>query len=84
MRRWYQKDDPSRKPDLKLSVPDVLKVILVDDWEAVTKNKQVMILHALWFFLNHRLLSDHRRSLHYLENPTFKRSYVILEITLMS
>ncbi|GJJ14293.1 hypothetical protein Clacol_008557 [Clathrus columnatus] len=34
-------DDPSRKPDLKLSVPDTLKVILVDDWEAVTKNKQV-------------------------------------------
>jgi len=26
---------------MKLSVPDVLKVVLVDDWEAITKNNQV-------------------------------------------
>jgi len=26
---------------MKLSVPDVLKVMLVDDWEAITKNNQV-------------------------------------------
>lgn len=34
------KDDSSKKPDIKLNVPEVLKVILVDDWEAVTKNNQ--------------------------------------------
>lgn len=26
---------------MKLNVPDILKVILVDDWEAITKNNQV-------------------------------------------
>ena len=28
---------------MKLSVPEPLKVLLVDDWEAVTKNNQVRI-----------------------------------------
>lgn len=32
-----------KKPEMKLEVPDVLKVVLVDDWEAVTKNNQVRI-----------------------------------------
>ena len=36
-------DDGSRKPDMKLAVPDILKVQLVDDWEAVTKNGQVRL-----------------------------------------
>ena len=26
---------------MKLNVPEVLKVLLVDDWEAITKNNQV-------------------------------------------
>ena len=26
---------------MKLNVPETLKVLLVDDWEAVTKNNQV-------------------------------------------
>lgn len=26
---------------MKLNVPEVLKVLLVDDWEAITKNSQV-------------------------------------------
>ena len=26
---------------MKLNVPEILKVLLVDDWEAVTKNNQV-------------------------------------------
>lgn len=34
-------DEASRKPEMKLSVPEILKVKLVDDWEAVTKNNQV-------------------------------------------
>jgi mortality factor 4-like protein 1 len=29
---------------LKLNVPEILKVLLVDDWEAVTKNNQVRAL----------------------------------------
>ena len=28
---------------MKLNVPEQLKVLLVDDWEAVTKNNQVRI-----------------------------------------
>lgn len=34
-------DDTARKPEMKLAVPEMLKVLLVDDWEAVTKNSQV-------------------------------------------
>lgn len=30
-----------KKPEIKLTVPDILKVQLVDDWEAITKNCQV-------------------------------------------
>ena len=36
-------DDNSRKPEMKLNVPDVLKVLLVDDWEAITKNNQARL-----------------------------------------
>lgn len=36
-------DDGTRKPEMKLIVPEVLKIKLVDDWEAVTKNGQVRI-----------------------------------------
>jgi hypothetical protein len=41
-----RQDEAIRKPELKLVVPDVLKVILVDDWEAVTKNNQVSVAAA--------------------------------------
>lgn len=34
---------------MKLSVPDVLKVVLVDDWEAITKNNQVRTSKFLSF-----------------------------------
>ncbi|KAJ3576986.1 hypothetical protein NP233_g20 [Leucocoprinus birnbaumii] len=37
-KRARDEDDSSKKPELKLNVPDVLKVVLVDDWEAITKN----------------------------------------------
>jgi len=30
-----------RKADLKLVIPDSLKAVMVDDWEAVTRNGQV-------------------------------------------
>ncbi|KAI0086752.1 MRG-domain-containing protein [Irpex rosettiformis] len=37
-------DDSSKKPEMKLNVPETLKVLLVDDWEAVTKNNQLVPL----------------------------------------
>lgn len=55
-----QQDEATRKPDLKLNVPEILKLVLVDDWEAVTKNHQVccklsatfvMLTVSLLFFL---------------------------------
>lgn len=33
-----------KKQDLKISIPEVLKVILVDDWEAVTRHGQLVSL----------------------------------------
>ncbi|EJT98250.1 MRG-domain-containing protein [Dacryopinax primogenitus] len=38
------REDDDRKPELKLVIPDILKVQLVDDWEAVTKNNQLVSL----------------------------------------
>lgn len=43
-KRGRDEDDTNRRPDLKLNVPEILKVLLVDDWEAVTKNNQVRAL----------------------------------------
>lgn len=42
-KRGRDEDDTNRRPDLKLNVPEILKVLLVDDWEAVTKNNQVRV-----------------------------------------
>jgi mortality factor 4-like protein 1 len=39
-KRGRDEDDTNRRPDMKLNVPEILKVLLVDDWEAVTKNNQ--------------------------------------------
>ena len=30
-----------KRPEIKIAIPEVLKVQLVDDWEAITKNQQV-------------------------------------------
>lgn len=38
---WRLQDESAKKPDIKLNIPEMLKVMLVDDWEAVTKNNQV-------------------------------------------
>jgi len=43
-KRARDEDDSTRKPDLKLNVPETLKLILVDDWEAITKNNQLLTL----------------------------------------
>jgi len=34
---------------MKLTVPELLKTILVDDWEAVTKNNQVRLAVVTFF-----------------------------------
>jgi hypothetical protein len=44
---WVEQDEGNKKPDMKLNVPEVLKVILVDDWEAVTKNNQVYLSYYI-------------------------------------
>jgi len=36
-----EEDEFRNKPEIKIVIPDVLKVKLVDDWEAITKNAQV-------------------------------------------
>ncbi|PCH34732.1 MRG-domain-containing protein [Wolfiporia cocos MD-104 SS10] len=43
-KRGREEDEGSKRPEMKLSVPDPLKVLLVDDWEAVTKNNQLVPL----------------------------------------
>ena len=45
-KRGRDDDDGTRRPEMRLVVPDTLKVLLVDDWEAVTKNNQVCSLLA--------------------------------------
>ncbi|KAF8840444.1 MRG-domain-containing protein [Paxillus ammoniavirescens] len=43
-KRGREEDESNRRPEMKLSVPEVLKVLLVDDWEAITKNNQLVAL----------------------------------------
>ncbi|KAF8193795.1 MRG-domain-containing protein [Pholiota molesta] len=43
-KRGREEDDNAKKPDMKLNVPEVLKAVLVDDWEVVTKNNQLVTL----------------------------------------
>ncbi|KAJ3508079.1 hypothetical protein NLJ89_g5952 [Agrocybe chaxingu] len=43
-KRAREEDESSKKPEMKLNIPEILKVKLVDDWEAVTKNNQLLIL----------------------------------------
>ncbi|TDL20426.1 MRG-domain-containing protein [Rickenella mellea] len=41
-KRGRDEDDGTKKPEMKLNIPDILKARLVDDWEAVTKNSQLL------------------------------------------
>ncbi|KAI0267400.1 MRG-domain-containing protein [Gloeopeniophorella convolvens] len=43
-KRGRDDDDGTRRPEMRLVVPETLKVLLVDDWEAVTKNNQLVTL----------------------------------------
>ncbi|EGN91673.1 hypothetical protein SERLA73DRAFT_192166 [Serpula lacrymans var. lacrymans S7.3] len=55
---------------MKLNVPEILKVLLVDDWEAVTKNNQLVslprsptVLEILQEFKDHVMSSDKAHNL---------------------
>jgi mortality factor 4-like protein 1 len=39
-----KEEDYLRKPEIKIDIPDALKGQLVDDWENVTKNQQLVTL----------------------------------------
>ncbi len=41
---WIQEDSFHSRPTIKLAIPDQLKALLVDDWENVTKNQQLVPL----------------------------------------
>ncbi|KAJ8086532.1 Esa1p-associated factor [Marasmius tenuissimus] len=43
-KRAREDDENTRRNEMKLTVPETLKVMLVDDWEAVTKNNQLVTL----------------------------------------
>ena len=51
-KRGRDEDDTNRRPDMKLNVPEILKVLLVDDWEAVTKNNQVRLVFDVFRVTN--------------------------------
>lgn len=56
-RTVYQEDAFHARPSIKLVIPDHLKAILVDDWENVTKNQQLVPLpskHSV-----NRILADY-------------------------
>ncbi|GAA5914015.1 hypothetical protein JCM6882_002597, partial [Rhodosporidiobolus microsporus] len=40
----WAEDEYLKRPEVKISIPDNLKVQLVDDWEAITKNQQLVPL----------------------------------------
>lgn len=43
-RESTDQDEVDRRPEIKLTIPDVLKVQLVDDWENVTRKEQLVPL----------------------------------------
>ncbi|KAI0791376.1 MRG-domain-containing protein [Abortiporus biennis] len=44
VKRARDDDEVSKRPEMRLNVPEVLKVLLVDDWESVTKNNMLVPL----------------------------------------
>lgn len=57
-------DESHKKPDMKLNVPEILKALLVDDWEAVTKNNQVCVVSCSY---KHASLTPSNSSLRFPE-----------------
>lgn len=56
-------DDPARKTEMKLVVPEVLKQILVNDWENVTKENKVRLVFYNGIARAHLLILDYAHSL---------------------
>lgn len=73
---WDEQDDGARKPELKLVIPDLLKLVLVDDWEYVTRNHMVRLLvYIKGSGLAQLIYGRDCFSLFlYLGSPLFKRS----------
>lgn len=79
-----QDDSGAKKPELKLAIPDVLKVLMVDDWEYITKNGRVgqmrppkmtpyliirpLIIFSLYLYPEHQLCKKSWKNF----VPTFK------------
>lgn len=58
---WDQEDNFHNRPSIKLPVPDHVKALLVDDWENVTKNQQLVPLphvHSVDEILNDYLAHE--------------------------
>jgi mortality factor 4-like protein 1 len=41
-----QEEQYLKRPEVKILIPDVLRLKLVDDWEAVTKSHQVCAIYV--------------------------------------
>ena len=75
-KRGRDDDDGTRRPEMRLVVPETLKVLLVDDWEAVTKNNQVS-QHSLY---SHPRLLGPKLALPPRQLVTLPRSPTVAEI----
>lgn len=61
MLTWTKEDNFHNRPSIKLPVPDHVKALLVDDWENVTKNQQLVPLphvHSVDEILNDYLAHE--------------------------
>ena len=61
----FKEDDFLRKNEVKLPIPDQLKALLVDDWEFITKNQQLVPLprnpNVVQILQNYREATPKRR-----------------------
>ena len=46
-----QEEEFVKKPEVKILIPDSLKVMLVDDWENITKDNKVRLINFKQFYL---------------------------------
>ena len=47
-----EQDDYLRRPEIRVPIPDSLKVMLVDDWEYITKDQRVCFSFGFLVYLN--------------------------------
>ncbi|KAI5478443.1 hypothetical protein MNV49_005084 [Pseudohyphozyma bogoriensis] len=65
-----QEEEYMRRPEIKITIPDVLKTHLVDDWEAITKNNQLVRLPRE---PNVDIILDEWNKFHQNEEPETRR-----------